>query len=371
MRYVHIAGTNGKGSAAEYISEIIMAAGKRCGCFTSPHLVSPTERFRVNGKAIGAAELEALLEEVAQKGLAVNETLFAAYTAAALMWFERLNVDYAVMETGLGGRMDPTNVIMPEVTVLTAIGYDHMDVLGDTIEKIAAEKAGIIKPGVPVVSARQLPEAEAVIREEAQRNGAPMYIAPPVKLLSASLEGQIFEADGQRYQIRGIGDMQPEAASLALRAARVMGFGEYAINKGIARTALLCRTQYIPGPPDMLLDGAHNGPAVEALCRALDRYFSDRRKVLMFACMKDKDYTDMVEQLAPRFERVIVTSADAARGVEPMTLKTLFSVYTECAIEEYAGTAFEKASGFAVKSSGLLVVCGSFYLAGRFIPKTA
>mgnify|MGYP000853421061 FL=1 len=154
MKYVHIAGTNGKGSAAEYIYQIISAAGETCGLFTSPHLVSPTERFRANGRQISAAELDALLREVEQKKLAVNDSLFAAYTAAALLCFERLGLSYAVLETGLGGRLDPTNVVTPEISVLTAIGCDHVGLLGDTIEKIASEKAGIIKPGVPVVSAR-------------------------------------------------------------------------------------------------------------------------------------------------------------------------------------------------------------------------
>lgn len=369
MRYVHIAGTNGKGSAAEYIYQIIMAAGKSTGCFTSPHLVSPTERFRANGRNIDAAELDALLLEVEQKKLAVNGSLFAAYTAAALLWFERIGVDYAVLETGLGGRLDPTNIVTPEVSVITSIGYDHMDLLGDTIEKIAAEKAGIIKPGIPVVSARQLPEAEAVVQAAAECRQTPVYFLPEIKVLAASLEGQTFESDGHRYHIRGIGERQPEAAALAALSAREMGFGEDAIQAGLARAVLSCRTEYISGSPDILLDGAHNGPAVTALCRTLDRYFSDRRKVLLFACMKDKDYVDMVEQLAPRFERVVVTSVDAERGADPMTLKAMYGMHTECALEENVQSAFEKARGFAVEYSSLLVVCGSFYLAGQLKDK--
>ena len=365
MKYIHIAGTNGKGSAAEYIYQIIMAAGESVGCFTSPHLVSPTERLRANGRNIDAAELDALLQEVEQKKLAVNDSLFAAFTAAALLWFERLELDYAVLETGLGGRLDPTNIVTPEVSVITSIGYDHMDLLGDTIEKIAAEKAGIIKPGVSVVSARQLPEAEDVIREEAERKGALLYIIPPVKLLFASLEGQTFETDGRQYHIRGIGEMQPEAASLALRAARTMGHGEDAIKEGLARTVIPCRTQYIPGKPDMLLDGAHNGPAAASLCRTLERYFPDRKKVLLFACMKDKDYADMVAQLSPRFDRVIVTSVDAARGADIPILEEMFSRDSSCEAINEPLQAYEKAKETAKINDSLLVVCGSFYLAGK------
>jgi dihydrofolate synthase/folylpolyglutamate synthase len=365
MKYVHIAGTNGKGSAAEYIYQIIMAAGEKCGCFTSPHLVSPTERLRANGQNIDAATLDALLREVEQKKLAINDSLFAAYTAAALLWFERMDLSYAVLETGLGGRLDPTNVVTPEVSVLTSIGYDHMDVLGDTIEKIAAEKAGIIKPGVPVVSARQMPEAEAVIREEAERKHASVYFVPGTNVLSASLEGQTFEAGGRQYHVRGIGEMQPEVAALALRAAHVMGFDEDPIREGLSNAVIPCRTQYIPGSPDMLLDGAHNGPAVESLCRTLDRYFADRKKILLFACMKDKDYANMAGQLTPRFERVVITSVDVERGADTQTLGRLFSRDNGCEAITEPLQAYEKAKDFAWQNGSLLVICGSFYLAGK------
>jgi dihydrofolate synthase/folylpolyglutamate synthase len=367
MKYVHIAGTNGKGSAAEYIYQIILAAGETCGLFTSPHLVSPAERFRANGQQIGAAELDALLREAEQKKLAVNGSLFALYTAAALLWFERMGLDYAALETGLGGRLDPTNVVTPEMSVLTAIGYDHMGLLGDTIKEIASEKAGIIKPGVPVVSARQLPEAELVIRKTCGQKGCALFFADDVKVLDAALTGQTFESYGRQYHIRGIGEMQPEAAALAALAAREMGFDEEAIREGLARAVLPCRTQYIPDIPDMLLDGAHNGPAVAALCRTLDRCFSDRKKVLLFACMQDKDYVDMAAQLAPRFGRAIVTSVDAVRGASTAELAALFDQHSPCTIVDDPRQAYETAAKAARDTDALLVVCGSFYLTGMVL----
>jgi len=370
MKYVHIAGTNGKGSAAEYIYQIILAAGETCGLFTSPHLVSPTERFRANGQQISTAELDTLLGEVEQKKLAVNDSLFAAYTAAALLWFERLGLRYAVLETGLGGRLDPTNVITPKISVLTAIGYDHMGLLGDTIKKIASEKAGIIKPGVPVVSARQLPEAERVIRETCEKKGCALYFADDVKVLDATLSGQTFETYGRRYRIRGIGEVQPEIAALAALAASSMGFSEEAIREGLACAVLPCRAQYVPGAPDMLLDGAHNGPAVAALCRTLDRHFAGRKKVLLFACMRDKDYADMAAQLAPRFDRVFVTNVDAVRGASTEALAELFGLNSACAIKNDPKLAYEAAAEAARETGGLLVVCGSFYLAGLVLRLT-
>jgi dihydrofolate synthase/folylpolyglutamate synthase len=306
-----------------------------------------------------------LLKEVEQKKLAINGSLFAAYTAAALLWFERMGLEYAVLETGLGGRLDPTNVVTPEISVITSIGFDHMDVLGKIIKKIAKEKAGIIKEDKPVVTVQQMPEADLVIRKTCGRKGCALSVADNVKVLDASLTGQTFETDGRQYGIRGIGERQPEAAALAALTAREMGFDEEAIRSGLARTVIPCRTQYIPGKPDVLLDGAHNGPAVASLCRTLDRYFAGRKKVLLFACMKDKDYADMAAQLASRFEQVVVTCADPERGMDAGVLKALFDEKVHTEIEKDPRQAFDKAAKAGRESAGLLVVCGSFYLAGK------
>ena len=364
MKYVHIAGTNGKGSAAEYIYQIILAAGKSCGCFTSPHLLSPTERFRANGQTIESASLEALLSEVKQKKLAVNDTMFAAYTAAALLWFERLGLDFAVFETGLGGRLDPTNVITPEVSVLTTIGYDHTDVLGDTIEEIALEKAGIIKPGIPVVSVKQCLEAETVIRTEAEKKGARVYFLSPIEVLSSSLDGQTFQFGSMRYKIQSIGGMQPELAALAAFSTRLLGLGDAAVSKGLMHTLIPCRTQYIPGAPAMLLDGAHNTASVQALCKTLDTHFSGDRKVLLFACMKDKDISAIAAHLSPYFHTAVFTSVDSLRGASIADLNTHFSHHISCKAFDDPANAFDHASSIAVRKQSLLVICGSFYLSG-------
>jgi dihydrofolate synthase/folylpolyglutamate synthase len=364
MKYVHIAGTNGKGSVAEYIYQIIMAAGESCGCFTSPHLVSPTERFRANGEEINAVTLNELLNEVESSKLAVNGSLFAAYTAAALLWFGRLVLDYAVLETGLGGRLDPTNVVTPAVSVITSIGFDHMALLGETIEKIASEKAGIIKSGVPVFSARQLPEAEDVISAVAKSKNAPFYFVPDIKRLTSSLEGQTFVFEGRQYHIRGIGQMQPEAAALAALAAREMGFSEEAIRVGLRRAVIPCRAQFFRGSPDILLDGAHNAASVQALCKTLDEYFASEKKVLLFACMKEKDVSAMAAYLSPYFHEAVVTSIDYERGADPAKLEALFSQHMICRTESDPLMAFAQAKRLARKTQSMLVICGSFYLTG-------
>lgn len=364
MKFVHIAGTNGKGSVAEYISSILVAAGYRCGCYTSPHLVSATERMRVNGEYISEAELSGLLQEVKNSGLAVNETLFAAYTAAALLWFERRGADIAVMETGLGGRLDPTNIIQPSVVVLTNIDYDHMDVLGNSLTQIAAEKCGIIKPGVPIVSAMQHQEAVKVIYAHCRDKQAPLRFVRPAEIVSSTMEGQIFRAGGEEYFINSIGASQPLNAALAILAAKELGVNSESVTAGLANACIKCRAEYIQGSPDMIIDGGHNAAAVDELIQTLDRHFAARRYVLLFACMKDKDYAAIINKLYRVFNKVVLTRVEETRGAPPQTLKERFPLLTKCTVEEDAAAAFKLAKRKAQEDGALLVVCGSFYLAG-------
>jgi dihydrofolate synthase/folylpolyglutamate synthase len=364
MRYVHIAGTNGKGSVAEYISNILAAAGYRCGCYTSPHLISATERMRINGEYISEEELNNLLQEVSEKALAVNDSQFAAYTAAAMQWFERREVDIAVMETGLGGRLDPTNCIQPSVVVLTTIDYDHMDLLGNTLEQIAGEKCGIIKQGVPVVSAMQHQDAVKVIYTHCRDKQAPLKFVHPVNIISGTPEGQIFEFGSEEFFINAIGATQPANAALAILAARELGLGDESIKSGLANTKIRCRIEYIKGNPDIIIDGGHNTGAVRELTQTLLRNFPERKYVLLFACMKDKDFRTIVKELSSLSNTIVITRADETRGAPPEELREQFPMFKRCIIEEDEGEAFSLAKSEAQKQNALLVVCGSFYLAG-------
>lgn len=365
MRFVHIAGTNGKGSVSEYIYRILMAAGKSTGCFTSPHLVSPTERIRMNGRDIPAAEYDAAMAEAAQMHLAVNDSLFAQQTAAALLWFEKNGAEYAAMETGLGGRLDPTNALSPEVTVLTSIGIDHTDVLGDRLEQIAAEKCGIIKPGVPVISAPQPKIVADMISETCARLGCELQFAEGVQVMDASLEAQTFAFQGEPYAIRMIGAVQPVNATVAVLAAQALELPQNAIRQGLKDAMVACRTQYIPGEPELLLDGAHNAPAIDMLLQTLNQYFAGREVTLLFACMRNKDYTGMARRLGPRCGKAFVTNVDDVRGLDTVTLQNLFGAYTDCIAEDDADRAYAVAREYAQEHGALLLVCGSLYLAGR------
>ncbi len=428
MRFVHVAGTNGKGSVSEYIYRILMAAGKSTGCFTSPHLVSPTERIRLNGQDIPMAEYDAGMAEAAERKLAVNDTLFAQQTAAALLWLEKNGAEYAVIETGLGGRKDATNVLSPEVTVLTSIGIDHTDILGTTLEQIAYDKCGIIKPGVPVVSAPQHRLVADMIADTCKQKGSMLHIVEDVTspegcnksltslpqmrevarsaggsdksgpilshflspsrlsatapssegannrgsltprgvcVISCGLSGQTFEFQGESYNIRMIGAVQPVNAAMAILAARTLGLPKAAIHQGLKDAMVPCRTQYISGMPDMLLDGAHNTPAIEMLLQTLDQHFAGREVALLFACMRNKDYAGMAQRLGPRCRKAFVTNVDLERGMDTVTLQSLFAAHTDCAAEDDAERAYELAREYACEHDALLLVCGSLYLAGR------
>lgn len=368
MKFVHIAGTNGKGSVAEYISSIITASGKKCGCFTSPHIVSPAERLRIDGRCIEESVFDELIREATDKGLPVNDTLFAAQTAAALLWFETSGAEYAVLETGLGGRLDPTNFVTPCVSVLTPIDYDHMNVLGKTLQEIAYEKSGIIKPKVPVICAMQHPDVMQIIKQHCKNAGAQLITAPPVNILSHSLFGQTFKSGLNTYKINAPGEHQALNAVLAVCAAQCLEINGDAIIIGLEKAQLKCRTQYIRGVPDILIDGAHNAAAVEALIKVLDAYFEGRDKVLLFACMADKDYTTMTDKLARLFSRVFVTQVDAKRGADAKVLQELFAKHTACEAIGSPDNAFCAAKEAAVSSGALLVAAGSFYLAGKLLP---
>ncbi len=368
MRYIHIAGTNGKGSVAEYISNIITASGQSCGCYTSPHLVSPTERIRINGKNISERKLRLMLRKADSNGLAVNETQFAKYTAAALAWFERKNLDYAVIETGLGGRLDPTNVIDADVILLTPISFDHTTILGPGIQEIAAEKCGIIKSNAAVVSSPQCDEAKAVIEQFCAKLNAPLTFIDDVQITSSTLQGQEFTYMDANYIIKSIGEWQPQNAALAIACAIKLSLSDKSITKGLANTHIKRRTEFIDGNPPLLIDGAHNISSISMLLKTLKHHFANQNKVLLFACMDDKDYTAMIDLLGDTFVHVVVVSVDVARGANVHELATLFSKHTTCQIENDIPSGVKHAKAIALQQDALLVVCGSFYLAGsKFI----
>jgi dihydrofolate synthase/folylpolyglutamate synthase len=323
---IHIAGTKGKGSTAAMIESILRAAGYRTGLYTSPHLHTFRERIRVRGELIAREMFAALVDEIEPHVASVpGLTWFEIVTALGFLHFERSAVEVGVIEVGLGGRFDATNVVTPLVSVITSLSLDHMAWLGHTLDQIAFEKAGIIKPGRPAVSAPQPPEALAVIERVAQEREAPLtVIAPSPVLLSSSEkgrrgEGETFFIDGSVYRTALLGLHQIDNAALAITAVRQasgLSIADEAIAQGLAGVQWPGRFEIAHREPPLVFDGAHNGDSAERLAATLEEVFPGRRWTLIFGASADKDIAAMLDALLPRAGRLIVTRARSARAAD-------------------------------------------------------
>jgi dihydrofolate synthase/folylpolyglutamate synthase len=304
LRFLHIAGTNGKGSVAAMCHSVLAEAGYRTGLYTSPHLVSFTERFQINRAPCAPADIVRLWERVRplREGLARELTLFETVTAMALEYFREQRADVVVWETGLGGRLDATNMVTPLVSVITTIGFDHMQYLGDTLEKIAGEKAGIIKPGVPVVTGVREPGPLAVIRERADRLGSPLTVVTE-PAATAPLAGE-----HQRWNC---------AVAVAALRASGLRFTEEQLRVGLAQTHWPGRFQVIG---DVVLDGAHNPAAAEVLVRTL----GGERVDLIVGVLRDKDVRRVCEILAAVAREVVCVPVRSERTSDPRELAKFF-----------------------------------------------
>lgn len=335
----HIAGSKGKGSTSAMIASALSAAGFRTGFYTSPHLHTIRERLKINGQPITEKEFAAFVSDIrpaveAQNRGAFGElSTFEILTALAFYYFQKLGAEAQVLETGLGGRLDATNVVpKPEVCVLTSISLDHTAVLGDTIEKIAGEKAGIIKPGVPVISAPQRPGAMEVFRTVARSRGAELTEVGR----AVTWEGKGTDTVGQRLIVRGLKDVydltipllgrhQLENAAAAVAALEILGVNREAIQEGLAKVEWPGRMEILRRAPLLIADGAHNGDSARRLVEALKEYFTFERSLLIIGTSADKNSAAMIEEFAPFFDRVIVTASEHPRAAPPAQLAAEFA----------------------------------------------
>jgi len=370
---VHVAGTKGKGSTAAMIASVLQHAGQRTGLFSSPHLHTFRERIQVDGQPISEAELVAHLRKLRPlfdtlEGL----TTFEASQAIAFDYFVAKGVTWAVIEVGLGGRLDTTNVIQPEVAVITPVSFDHMLVLGDTLTAIAEEKAGIIKPHTPVVSAPQPVEAMNVIRHVAEHLQAPLVVVGQ----DWTYHLQHADWDGQRFTVHGpgvtmedlyiplLGEHQLVNATTAVAALQVLSAGplplpEEAIREGLRAVRWPARLEILSRAPLLVVDGAHNGDSMQRLVEAIDAYFSRRRRVVLFAALADKDLPRMFQALLPNVDTIIFTRTHHPRAAEPEELARLARPFGKPAIvERDLDHALEVALGLA-GSDGVVIATGS------------
>ncbi len=346
-RILHVAGTKGKGSVSAFCASVLRAAGYRVGLYISPHLIDFAERMQVDGEAIPHLELVELVNEQKKTIESIPElTTFEITTGLAFLYFAQREVDVAVFEVGLGGRLDPTNIATPLVSVITSISYDHTKILGDTLSEIAGEKAGIIKPGVPVVSAPQKREARLVIeRVAAEKNAALIQVGVDYLYRPGerSFEGQSLEiwtpgeqVDFDAYLSAGeSGAWQPErieipllglhqvenaaTAYAALQVAKESGLEieAAALRQGFKQTAWPGRFEILQDEPPLVLDAAHNRDSALKLRLALDDYFPGREVLMVYGASEDKDIDGMFAELLPRVQTVIATQSVHPRALEP------------------------------------------------------
>ncbi len=373
LKFIHVAGTNGKGSVCAMLTSILIKAGKRVGTFTSPYIFDFRERMCINGEMISESELAAATEFVRPHADAMEDspTEFELITAIALVYFMRQECDIVVLEAGLGGRLDSTNVISTsEVSIITGIALEHTEYLGDTMEKIASEKAGIIKEGCPVVAGRTDEGAAGVIRRKAEEAGSAYYVPDYglIKALRISLEGCSFDYDGiENIKLSLVGAYQPDNAAVAITAARVLGIEDDATRAGLCSVKWAGRFEVFGSEPPVIYDGGHNIQCAEAVAETL-RAIDCKETVLLTAVMADKEYRKMAEILAPFAKRVYcVTPEDIPRALGAEEYAEVFGALGVNAIS--GGTVEEGlrlAYGYARARKIPLLVTGSLYLYKEF-----
>jgi len=334
--FVHVAGTNGKGSTCAMIESGLRAAGRRTGLYTSPHLYEPTERIRIDGVAVSADRFAAAFEQVhravedllARDVIDLHTTYFETVTAMAFLIFAEEQVDEVVLEVGLGGRLDATNVVSPRLAVITPVDFDHEKFLGTSLAAIAAEKAGILKPGVPAVFARQRSEARAVLDARAEELGIPVARTGDWRVtgLEPGPRQSRFHLFGQRHMDLTCplaGEHQVENAVTAAVTLVQLGMPTNAIESGIATVEWPGRLERVAADPEIILDGAHNPAGARALAAYIERFYARRRIALIFGVMRDKSVEELAATLFPLAHDVIVTAPDQARALAPASIAAL------------------------------------------------
>ena len=371
FRIVQVGGTNGKGSISAMLAAILQSAGRRVGLYTSPHLVDFRERIRVNGKPISEADVVDGVEAIGTLVARLDATMFEAATAVGLDHFAREGVEVAVLEVGLGGRLDATTVGEPAIEVLSRIDYDHQAYLGNTLVEIAAEKAAIIRAGM-AFAARQEAEVEDVLIRRAARMGVPLALEGRelrVTQDSFDLDGHQLSLEGPGWimhdvRCRLLGLFQPGNALLAVAAARELGASEEAIRRGLLAVDWPGRFQVVRRDPIVVVDGAHNPGGARALAASLRAYFPGLPLTLVVGISADKDQAGILAALAPLATRLVLTAYRGPRAARPSALRALLPsvpgrIETADSLPEALVLAMEE------PRTPVICVAGSLYLVGE------
>lgn len=382
LKCVHVAGTNGKGSTCALLASILQRAGYRTGLYTSPHLTDFSERIRIDGEEIPHDEVVRLAQRVLTEAEACRAegfplTEFELITAMAFLWFREQGCEVCVLETGLGGRCDATNVIeSPLLTVLTSISLDHTKILGDTIEQIAFEKSGILKQGVPCVCYPDLPRAaEGVIRMTAQVQSAHLVVAPlkDLTFVDASLRGtRLLTERSMPLTLPLLGEHQMKNAAVVLacvKELRALGWeiSDSAVQEGFANVSFPARMEVLSETPPVLLDGAHNPEGTAALAKAVKKYVTKKRMIGVCGMMEDKNVREAVRKLDGVMEKVYTVAPDSPRA---MSAQALAAEWERRRIDAEPVSSVREALEKALEEGAQrgVLVCGSLYLAGEARP---
>ena len=364
LRFIHVAGTNGKGSTCAMLESVYRAAGLRVGLFTSPHLVSFAERIQVNRRLISEADivrlttrLQSLLQQFATED---HPTFFEVVTVMALRYFVDQGCDLVIWETGLGGRLDATNIVTPLVSIITNIQFDHQKYLGETLASIAGEKAGIIKPAIPVVTGTAEPEALAVIQSVAHEKSASLMVVPAAEINQPPLDNLALPL---------LGDHQKMNAAVALAAVRTLA-DQLPISNEIMRAGLggfqwpgRLQLVSLPAGRKLLLDGAHNIGGAQTLAAAITKYFPREEPTLILGILRDKDWPAMCQVLAPLARRILLVPVHSERTAEPHGLAEVCQRANPTAqVSEFSSL---DAAWPAAAGDSFITIAGSLYLVGE------
>ncbi len=387
LKIIHVAGTNGKGSTSSLISSILQSDGYKVGLYTSPHLVDFTERIKINHKPINRKKVCELLErikpsieKVANTPSYGHPTFFEVITSLAFLYFYEEQIDFLVLEVGLGGRLDATNVCEPLVSVITHVDYDHMDKLGNSLEEIAREKGGIIKPGGIVISSKQYEEAYNEIKKIADENNSLFYSTGreiSYKIVKSDIKGIVFDFKGIYHNYKNLhtpllGRHQADNAATAITAVealkiRGINISEKAIRDGLEKVKWTGRLEIIQNNPTLVLDGAHNPSGVKVVRDALKEIFSYHRLILVLAIFADKDYKKMIQILAPNADLIITTKAKNLRAASSQIIAKEAAKYIDenkIIVTENITQAINCALSKS-KQDDLICITGSLYTVGE------
>lgn len=370
LKFVHVVGTNGKGSTSAMVASMLKCDGKVTGLYTSPFIRRFHERMVVNGEEITDDELAEVTKFVGEKAdnLEDHPTEFELVTCIALEYYRRKKCDYVVLEAGMGGRLDSTNAIpAPEVVVITNIGLDHTGVLGETIEAIAAEKAAVIKPGCKVVLYRQSDSVHAIVEQICKEKGCDLFLVgtEQIELLSDTLSGQKIRWNGMELLLPLLGEHQRHNAAVALAVANALSLSAQAIEKGMAMARWPGRFEVLSWSPRFVVDGGHNPQCAETIAYNLNYYFPGEKVTILIGMLADKDFREVCDLVEPYALRFVTVTPDSYRALPAEKLAEQLVGYgkpvTVCdSVSEGVRTACDLAG-----EDGIVCAFGSLYMTGE------